>query len=260
LQHEGRIVSSVVIAAIVFACSFGGAIIGMALRGSLPAHYLSAESKELIAVTSGLLATLSALVLGLLVASAKEGFDAQEDGFQQLSSNVIVMDRLLVNYGPEANSARRELRKTVEALIAALWPADGATKSNFESAAVTADGEMLYDALQDLAPKNAAQRMVQSQAMQIGIDLSRTRSRLSQQQFSASSTPFMAVLVFWLFALFASFGLFAPRHRLAVTALLVSAMSTAGAVFLIADLNQPAGGLIQVSSAPLQSALSQLAE
>jgi hypothetical protein len=249
---------SIIIAGIVFACTFGGALIGISLRAKLPESHLTSESKEVIKLATGLLATLAALVLGLLVASAKSAFDAQESGFQQLSANIVVLDRMLAHYGPEAIQAREALRGTVTATIDRLWPSKGSPASGLDDTAITADGETLYSAIRDLAPQNDAQRVVQSQALQIGTDLARTRWLLSQQQDSASSVPFLIVLLFWLFAIFTSFGLFAPRNGAVLTALMVCALSSAGAIFLIVDLNQPNGGLIQVSSGPLRYAVSQL--
>lgn len=249
---------SFVIAGIVFVCSFGGAVLGMRLHTTLPEHYLNASSKDVIRVTSGLLATLVALVLGLLVASAKAEFDAQETGFQQLSSNIIVLDRMLGHYGPGAERAREALRTAVETTIKALWPEEGQPSASLDSAGISTESESLFVVIGNLTPTTDAQRTAQSQALSIGVDLARTRWMLSQQQISASSGPFLVVLLFWLFTLFASFGLFAPRNGAVLTAFFVSALSAAGAMFLIADLNRPSDGLIQVSSVPLRYAVSQL--
>ena len=233
-------------------------MLGMSLRSVLPESHLSAESKEVIRVTSGLLATLSALVLGLLVASAKSGFDAQENGFQQLAANTVALDRLLARGGPETNRAREALRRTVSRTIDSLWPTTDSASSGLDAAEITAETDSFFAAIRDLNAGNETQRTVQSQALQLAADMARTRWLLSQETDSASAIPFLAVLLFWLFALFASFGLFAPRNGAVMTALIVCALSAAGAVFLIVDLNRPSSGLIQVSSTPLRYALSQL--
>ncbi|HEX4069627.1 MAG TPA: hypothetical protein VHX68_00595, partial [Planctomycetaceae bacterium] len=75
---------SIAIGGIVFACTFVGALAGMGLRAVLPEHHVSPESKDVVKLGMGLIATLAALVLGLLIASAKSSFDAQRTGFQQL--------------------------------------------------------------------------------------------------------------------------------------------------------------------------------
>jgi hypothetical protein len=251
-------VVSLLIAAIVFACAFGGAVLGMSLRSILPESHLHADSKEVVRITTGLLATLAALVLGLLVASAKSAFDAQDKGFQQLSANIIVLDRTRASYGPEAAGAREALRRTVAATIESLWPAEGTPVSGMDSAAISTEGAKFFASIRDLAPTNDVQRSVQSQALQIGTDLARTRWLLSQKQDSSSSVPFLIVLLFWLFAIFVSFGLFSPRNAAVLTAFFICAISAAGAVFLIVDLNDPSGGLIKGSSTPLRFALAQL--
>jgi hypothetical protein len=251
-------VSSIVIAGIVFVCTFGGAILGMVLRSALPESHLSADSKEVIRITSGLVATLSALVLGLLVASAKSGFDAQENGLQQLAANVVVLDRMLARGGPSTDKAREALYRTVNRTILSLWPEADSKSSGLGAAEITSEADSFFAAIRDLDAGNETQRTIQTQALQLGAEMARTRWLLSQDQDSASSVPFLVVLLFWLSALFVSFGLFAPRNCAVTTALLVCALSAAGAVFLIVDMNQPSDGLIQISSTPLRYALSQL--
>jgi hypothetical protein len=245
------------IGGIVFACTFGGALAGMLLRVALPAHHLSNESKDVVKMGTGLLATLSALVLGLLIASAKGSFDAQRAGFQQLSANLVLLDRALARYGPETKDAREALRRLVAATIERLWPQDASQASGLDASPITVNGGMLIDRIRELAPKNEGQRWAQSQALQISTDLAKTRWLLVEQGDSAIPTPFLVVVVFWLAVLFMSFGLFAPPNPTVIATLLVCALSVAGAVFLIEDLDQPFDGLIQLSSTPLRNALSQ---
>ena len=117
---------------------------------------------------------------------------------------------------------------------------------------------MLFDKIQALAPRTDAQRALQSQAESIGISLAQTRWLLFEQSGTAISTPFLVVIVFWLGMLFVSFGLFAPHNATALVTLLVSAVSVAGAIYLILELDHPFSGLIQISSAPLRNALTVL--
>src|SRR5689334_23977436 len=72
--------------------------------------------------------------------------------------------------------------------------------------------------------------------------------------------PFLVVLVFWPCIIFASFGLFAPRNGTVIAAFFVCALSVSGAIFLILELDRSFEGLLQVSSTPLRSALSQLGQ
>jgi hypothetical protein len=253
-------VGSVAIGGLVFACAFGGALVGMLLRARVPEHHLSSESKDVVKMGTGLIATLSALVLGLLIASAKSSFDAQRTGLQQMAAKVVMLDRALAQYGSETKSVRESVRRLVEAAIERLSSQDGSTSSGLGASALTVEGSKLFDQIRQLAPKNDTQRQLQSQALQIGTDLASTRWLLNQQQDSAIPMPFLVVVVFWLAVLFVSFGLFAPPNAIVVTTLLICALSVGGAMFLIVDLDQPFGGLIRISNAPLQHALSHLGQ
>jgi hypothetical protein len=253
-------VGSLTIGGIVFACTFGGALVGMMLRAVLPEHHVSPESKDVVKLGMGLIATLAALVLGLLIASAKGSFDAQRSGFQQLAANLVLLDRALARYGPETKDAREALRSLVAATIDRLWPEDASKSSGLGSASLTATGGQLIDRIRDLSPKNEGQRWAQSQALQITTDLARSRWLLIEQNESAIPTAFLVVVVFWLTVLFTSFGLFSPGNPTVIATLFVCALSVAGAMFLIVDLDEPFGGLIQLSSTPLRNALSQIGQ
>ena len=106
--------SSMAISWIVFACVFGGALLGMWLRAALPEHHRSTESKDIVRLGMGLIGTLAALVLGLLIASAKSAYDTQRSEFTQLSANLILLDRVMAHYGPETQEARDLLRRSVD--------------------------------------------------------------------------------------------------------------------------------------------------
>src|SRR6516162_11552617 len=145
--------SPLAVSGIVFACACGGAILGMMLRVLLPEHHLSAESKDLVRLGMGLIGTMTALVLGLLVASAKSSFDTQRNGVAQLSANVIMLDRLLAHYGTEAKDAREMLRASVADLIEKTWPEESSA-SGTAPAMTRTEGryEKLLEKIQELKP------------------------------------------------------------------------------------------------------------
>jgi hypothetical protein len=251
--------SSLTISCIVFACIFGGALLGMILRSILPDQHLSAESKDLVKLGMGLIGTMTALVLGLLIASAKGSFDTQRSGLAQLSANLIMLDRSLAHYGPETKDVRGMLRASVADMLQHTWP-----QENPESGQVIAKSgtegqyEGLYEKIQELAPKTDAQRALQAQALKIGTDIAQTRWLLFSQKGSSIPTPFLVVLVCWLTLILASFGLFAPPNATVLCTLLVCALAVSSAIFLILELDRPFDGMIQVSCAPLRNALAQL--
>jgi hypothetical protein len=239
---------------IIFACIFGSAMLGMWLRGVLPEHHLNTETKDLVKLGVGLIGTMAALLLGLLVASAKSSYDARSSELTQLAANTILLDRSLAHYGPATGEIRGMLRIVVSRTIDQVWPKDGKEGSTPPQAG----GDVIFDKLQGLEPRSDAQRAIQSQAESNAINLLQTRLLLFAQSGSSISTPFLVVVVFWLSILFVSFGLFAPSNGTAIVTLLVAAISVAGALYLILELDHPFSGLIQISSAPLRDALSVL--
>ncbi len=249
--------SSIVVGGIVFACTFCGAMLGIWFRMLLPDHHLTNESKEVIKLGTGLIATMAALVVGLLIASAKSDFDAQKGAFQQISSNVVLLDRALAHYGSETKDSRTLLRQSATTLLDRYWPTPDASKRVDDAELRTNTGAM-YDSIRDLSPRTDAQRSIQNLALQISADLARARLQTSQREQGSIPFPYLVVLVFWLTVLFISFGLFAPTNLTVIGALFVCALSVGGALFLIVDLDQPYEGLIQVSPELLRSSIHQL--
>jgi hypothetical protein len=232
----------------------------MVLRALLPEHHLSNESKDAVKLGTGMIATLAALVLGLLIASAKGTFDTMTNELRQTGSKVMLLDRVMAQYGPETRETRDFLRRTVASVLQRIWPEE----TNVVAVAKVrsaSDIETLQDKLRQLSPHNDAQRGLQSQALQLSADIAEARSLLSEQ-VGQSSLPmaFLVILIFWLTMIFASFGLFAPRNATVIIVLFVCALSAAAALFMILELDQPYQGFIKISSAPLRNALVHLGQ
>ena len=203
----------------------------------------------------GLIATMAALVLGLLIASAKSSFDTQNSELTEMSSRIILIDRMLAHYGPETKEARDELRSSVVRVLDLLSSSDVAGRAQFGS---SVSGDVFYDKIQELSPKDDAQRSIQTPALSILVGLGHSRWLLAVQSVSSVSAPLLIVLIFWLTILFISFGLLSPRNATVDVSLLVSALSVSGAIFLILEMYSPFAGLIRVSSTPLRTALTHL--
>jgi hypothetical protein len=250
--------NSLVVAVIGFACSFGGTALGYFLRAVLPASHLDDDSKEVLKLGTGFIGTLAALVLGLLVASATTEFNSESDDFERLATDVVLLDRALKHYGPEASGARDRLRQTVASFVKRVSPPSGSRAPAFDAPEVTTLGGSVFDSIRALSPQNDAQRAIQTQAVQIGLELAKTRLALRQGQDGSIPRPFLVVLMFWLAVLFTGFGLLSPRNPTVIVVLFTCALSVAGAMFLIMDLDEPFEGLIQISSDSLRDAVSQL--
>jgi hypothetical protein len=251
--------SSLAVSGIVFACIFGGALFGMMLRGVLHEKHLSAESKELIKLGMGLIGTMTALVLGLLVASAKSSFDAQRSGLAQLSGNVIFLDRTLARYGTDTDEIREMLKAAVDDTLKRGWPSEYPAAAQTQARSGTEGKyEVILDKIQELKPKDDAQRSLQAQAVKTATDLAQARWTLFAQKGSSIPTPFMVVLVCWLTLIMASFALLAPPRPVVFVTLLICAFVVSSSVFLILELDRPLDGLLQISSEPLRNALKQM--
>jgi hypothetical protein len=241
---------------IVFAPVFGSALLAMFVHRVLPEEHLSSDSKDVVKLGIALVATMSALVLSLLVASAKSAFDTRSSQLTQASADIVLLDRALARYGPETTEARSLLQRSVASIIERFWPAAGTKPITIDPGASPV--EALYDKIEALTPQSDAQRSMQSEALTLATDMARTRLLLFEHLGASIPVPFLVVLVFWLCIIFASFGLFAPRNATVIAVLCVCALSVAGAIFLILELDRSFEGLLQVSSAPLPAALAQL--
>ena len=250
--------SPVKIALIVFASVFAGALLGMLLRRRLPKHHLSPDTENVIKLGMGLIATIAALVLGLLIATAKSSFEAQDAAVKHTAARVLLLDHMLANYGPETKAVRELLRRTVALRLEAIWPEDRFQHPKFEPHEAAPAATTIETLILQLSPKTDSQRWLQSEALRVGRDIMETRWLVLGGLGSSVPLLFVVVVVFWLTILFASFGLFAPRNATVIVALFLCALSVAGSIFLILEMDHPFDGLMKVSSAPIRYALSEL--
>jgi hypothetical protein len=251
-------VSPVAVSLVALAVICGGAFAGTRLRDALPGHHLSADAKDVVRLGTGLIATIAALVLGLLIASANSSFDGKSSQVRHMTANIVLLDQLLMQYGPEARGARDALRRAIGPLVGRIWREGGAEAAKEGPFQGTAAAEDAYAKILDLSPQNDAQRSLKARAVQLSTDLAQTRLLLFAQADSSIPMPFLAVLVFWLAIIFMSFSLFSKLNPTVVAALFVFALSASAAIFLILELSQPFAGLMQISSTPLRDALAPL--
>lgn len=252
--------SAVAISAIVFACVFGGALFGISLRAVLPEQHLTPDSKNAVTVAMGLVATLSALVLGLLVGSAKASYDTQSTAVTNMSAQLIMLDRVLSHYGPETRPIRADLRSAAIRFLNHTWPGgppvtDSNPSGPGTSTTHTGGAEVFLDELQKLTPKDDEQREIRTQAYTMVMGLGQTRWLMYEERATGVSIPMLVILVFWLTAIFVSFGLFSPTNLTVVSALGVAALSVSAAILLILEMYKPYTGLIRIPSTAFRSAL-----
>ncbi len=248
------------IALIVFACVFGGALLGMFLGGVLPEHHLSEDTKDVVKLGMALIGTMAALVLGLMIATAKSSYDAQDAAVKHTAAKVLLLDRMLSNYGPQTKEARELLRQTVASRLEAIWPESRSQHPRLDAPETVFTDRGIETRILQLSPQNDAQRWLQTQALRISRDILETRWLVLGSVGSSIPVPFLVIVVFWLTIIFGSFGLFAPRNTTVVAVLLLCALSVAGSIFLILEMDRPFEGVMKISSAPVRYTLSHLGQ
>ena len=243
-------------AALVFVCLVAAVLLGRVASGRLSEHHLTVEARDTIKLSLGLVATMSALLLGLLVSSAKGAYDSQDRQVDEMAAKIATLDRILALYGTESGAARRELRATVENAIARAWPQQAETSSD-----LTPDfrsGDSIYRAVQEFAPGDATQGELKARAADLTLELAEGRALLVARALEGVSTPLLAIVVGWLVLILFGFSVLAPRNSVATVALIVAAAAVSGAILLMLEFYEPFDGLIQISSDPLVAAISRV--
>lgn len=251
------ILSPTTIGCIVFACVFGGALLGLFLAEVLPEQHLSLDTKDAVKLGMGVIGTMAALVLGLLIASAKSHYDAEISAVTQMAAKFSLLDRVLAHYGPETTEARDLLRGSVAGILDRMWPKDN---QRFATLAPSGRGEEFFDKIEELVPRTDSQHSLRDRALEISTEIGYTHWLLFEQADASIPMPFLVVLIFWLTIIFASFSLFAPRNATVIATQFVCALSVSAAIVLILELERPFAGLLQISSAPLQTALAHMGQ
>ena len=247
------------VSALVVIAILGAAWIGGTVRTKLPEHHLSDETKDMVKVGIGFLATLAAMVLGLLVASAKSSYDTKVEEVQQVAAKLILLDSNLRELGTQAEPIRRRLRQVLAERILPLWDRG---QLDFTTTSPTAPSSRAMDdlvrMLRAMTPSGEVQTYARNRAMELSEQLTQTRWLLVEQSGRTIPMPFLVVLVFWLAAIAASLTLFAPRNGTLVVISIICALSFGSAIFLILEMDQPYTGLIRISDVPLRNALTFL--
>jgi hypothetical protein len=254
--YDALVLTGPVLAAITFGCVFGAALFGSFLRDRLPAPHLTRESQDVVRLGMGLVATMTALLLGLVTAAARSSYDVQDSAIKNSAINLLTLDRHLARYGEVTRPTRDLLRAAVSYRLDVTWPDEDDDAGSSEPVPI-ATIESIQDQLLALTPQTDAERFYKVEALKLSEEVMKTRWRLLG---ITSSIPraFLFVVVFWLAMTFASFGLYAPRNATVVGALFIGAVSVALALFLIVELDGPFDGYVKVSSAPVRFALENM--
>jgi fumarate reductase subunit D len=257
-QSDSRMsMSPIAVSCMVFALVFAGALAGMGLRRILPEEHFGADAKDTVRLAIGLVVTMTGLVLGMLVSSAKTYHDAQKSKVAEISAEILFLDQLLTIYGPEAKQTRIEAHQLAEDGAERIWPSQASGQVQLRPRDNVAD---FYQQLQLLAPKNDMQIAIKAELMSRTLDLRKADwlMFLESEQTSAS-IPLVAVVTSWLLAIFISFGIFAPPNSTVIVTLIVCAVAVSAAIFIIMEMYSPFSGIFRISPTAIHDALNQMA-
>jgi hypothetical protein len=243
---------------IALACVFGAALLGMFWRTRVPDKYQGSDSKDVVRLVMGLVVTTVAIALGLLVGSAKSFYDTQNAEIAQLAANYVLLDRILVQYGPEATDARAALRTVLAHQIQERDQLLGTSKMYSDIKSEAEVGQSIISKIHELSPKDDDQRFFKQQSLSLEVQLGQVRWLMYEQNTVPFPSCLLVMLIAWLIVLFVSFGIFAPRNPLVLAGFLASAAAICGAILLILQMYHPQRGVIRVSDAPLRATMQQL--
>ncbi len=249
-----------VISFIALTCILAGALLGGFIRVIAPDHYLDSETRDVVKLSVGLIATLTALVVGLLIATAKSSYDAKDSQIKQLTANIIELDNVLATYGPDATMVRTALRRAVPPIVDQIWIENRSAQGATTAFRLLPEGQAVARGIFQLSPQNETQRTLRDLAVKLITDISQTRLLLFTTVGNAIPTPFLIILISWVAILFVSFGLLTRANPVAINSIVVCAISTSTAIYLILELGTPFSGFMAISSEPLRNALIPLAQ
>ena len=246
------------IAAVMLGCSYGAALLGLFLHGRMRERHLDADTRDVVKLVMGLVATMSALVLGLLVASANTSHQQQATELANLSANIIMLDQTLALYGPDAQALRDGLSQDIRRTHDTIWSSTGVRPENLNSAELQRVSRAARAHMSGLPAKNESEQQLKSRALSLADSIAKSRLLMFENSGSQIPWPFLVVLIFWITVLFFGFGLLSRFNWTVAAALFLGSLSFAGAIFLILELSEPYHGILQVSDAPLRNAIAQL--
>jgi len=219
--------SSFAFASVVLVGSFAAALVGMVLHVRPPDRHLNANSREVVTLVMALVASMSALVLSLLMASASASYYEESNELKTLSVNIIQLDRTLESYGPGAKVARDRVRDVVRQTHDRIWSPEGVRPEDLDSVETRNAARADIERLRRLSPTTNMGRTTQSQAIQEAESLTQARPLIFEQLGNSVSWPFLTVLVLRICLPFLGFGLFSSPNATVTMALLAGAVSNA---------------------------------
>jgi hypothetical protein len=246
----------ILVSAAIFVCLVVAAIGSLVVSQKLPARYRDDDTHNVVRLAANIFVVTTSLVLGLLINSSKNTYEAVDRNMHAFATDLILLDRSLRHYGPETADVRQRLAAYIRKAVDGTWPASGSPVLDDRAAEHLLDD--VATALTAIRPSDPVRAELWRQAEVNFQNVVKRRWVLIEESEGTIPAVFLVMLVLWLILIFASYGFRAPRNAVVVTTLVMAALLIAGSIYLILDMDVPFSGPIQISPAPLLRALEQL--
>jgi hypothetical protein len=236
---------------VTFLCLIGAASAGAFANIRYPFKDLQHGTIEIVSIAANIFVVMTSLVIGLMLASAKNTFETNDRNVHALATEIILLDRNLRTLGPEAHDAREHLVEYARIALneASILEPDPQAEAELDAAGASLRAIKVSDD-QKLALWNDAREMYRQ--------VLRERWVVVDAAGGTIPAPLIGMLIIWLATVFVSLSYRAPRNAVVTTTFLCAAVLLSAALYLILEMDRPASGLIQTSNAPFQNALAQL--
>lgn len=243
----------------VFLLACGGLWCGRGLAKRLPLEHLTSEARNSAQIGIGMIATLAALVMGLMVSSSKASFDERQAEVVRVATTLVLLDHALAAYGTEARGARDEVRSLVDITLHRIAPSGGFGIEEFQAPLSNLDLiTHLQSTIMALAPASDAQRWFQARAMTLTTELAHERTQSVVRSKRTIPNLVLVVVVAWLVLIFIGLGVFSVTNPTVFAGLVICAFAFASSIFLVLELDMPYSGLITISGDSLRAAATEV--
>jgi hypothetical protein len=242
---------------LIFGLIFAGAGFGMFLRRILPQDHLGTAAKDAVQLAIGLVVTMTGLVLGMLVSSAKTYYDGQRNQIAAMAADIIILNDMMIAYGPETKQMRIVARNYVQSASDRIWPTETSLSVQLKPEERDID---VNAQLELLRATNARQTDAKTQMTSLLLVLKKSYWLLYlQSEQTSMSVPLLMVVTLWLITIFISFGVFAPSNSTVIVTLIACALAVSVAILIILEMYSPFSGLLTISPVAVRDALRQMA-
>ena len=248
--------NEILVGVVTFLCLVVASIGSLELSGKLPARYNHADTDRVVRLAANIFVVTTSLVLGLLLNSAKNTYESVDHNVHGLATDLIVLDRSLRHYGPEAANVRQRLAADLQQALDGTWAKNSQRVLDNRAAEVLLDD--VWNALAAIRPSDPIRSGLWRDAEANLQKVVKRRWTLFEESEGTIPTIFLIMLIAWLVLIFASFGFLAQRNAVTISTLVVAALLISASVYLILDMDVPFSGPIQISLAPLQRAAEQM--